>query len=52
MPVVNAGLSGCGDGGCVLGMGAGRSLGRRFGWLWAAYAVSAFGTRLAFDAFP
>lgn len=28
-----------------------RSLGRRFGWLWAAYAVSAFGTRLAFDAF-
>ncbi|MFH9421843.1 MFS transporter [Streptomyces sp. NPDC017529] len=33
-------------------MVAGRSLGRRFGWLWAAYAVSAFGTRLAFDAFP
>ncbi|MEU6122171.1 MFS transporter [Streptomyces sp. NPDC047123] len=32
---------------------AGRqSLGRRFGWLWAAYAVSTFGTRLAFDAFP
>lgn len=30
---------------------AGRSLGRRFGWLWAAYAVSSFGTRLAFDAF-
>lgn len=30
----------------------GRSLGRRFGWLWAAYAVSTFGTRLAFDAFP
>lgn len=30
---------------------AGRSLGRPFGWLWAAYAVSAFGTRLAFDAF-
>ncbi|WNV84453.1 MFS transporter [Umezawaea sp. Da 62-37] len=29
-----------------------RSLGRRFGWLWAAYATSAFGTRLAFDAFP
>ncbi|MFB8754913.1 MFS transporter [Streptomyces nigra] len=28
-----------------------RSLGRRFGWLWAAYAVSTFGTRLAFDAF-
>ncbi|GAB3745372.1 MFS transporter [Amycolatopsis oliviviridis] len=29
----------------------GRSLGRRFGWLWAAYAASAFGTRFAFDAF-
>ncbi|WP_410660388.1 MFS transporter [Amycolatopsis sp. lyj-112] len=28
-----------------------RSLGRRFGWLWAAYAASAFGTRFAFDAF-
>ncbi|MFR9787552.1 MFS transporter [Streptomyces sp. MB22_4] len=26
-------------------------LGRRFGWLWAAYAVSTFGTWLAFDAF-
>ncbi|MEU6350847.1 MFS transporter [Streptomyces sp. NPDC047072] len=33
-------------------MGGKRSLGRRFGWLWAAYGVSAFGTRLAFDAFP
>lgn len=29
-----------------------RSLGRRFGWLWAAFAVSTLGTRLAFDAFP
>jgi MFS family permease len=29
-----------------------RSLGRQFGWLWAAYAVSAVGTWLAFDAFP
>ncbi|MFJ4685494.1 MFS transporter [Streptomyces sp. NPDC088789] len=29
-----------------------RSLGPAFGRLWAAYAVSAFGTRLAFDAFP
>ncbi len=29
-----------------------RSLGRAFGWLWAAYGVSAFGTWLAFDAFP
>ncbi|PAZ09514.1 MFS transporter [Streptomyces sp. SA15] len=29
-----------------------RSLGRPFGLLWAAYGVSTFGTRLAFDAFP
>jgi MFS family permease len=28
-----------------------RSLGRPFAWLWAAYAVSTFGTWLAFDAF-
>ncbi|MEW2263160.1 MFS transporter [Streptomyces sp. NPDC047853] len=33
------------------GSGSG-SLGRRFGWLWGAYTVSTFGTRLAFDAFP
>ena len=33
-------------------MAARRSLGRRFGWLWAAYAVSTFGTWIAFDAFP
>ena len=32
-------------------MRGGRSLGRRFGWLWGAYAVSALGTWLAFDAF-
>ncbi|WP_030721783.1 MFS transporter [Streptomyces sp. NRRL F-2580] len=32
-------------------MVGGRSLGRRFGWLWAAYAVSTLGTWLAFDAF-
>lgn len=29
-----------------------RSLGRPFGWLWAAYSVSTLGTWLAFDAFP
>jgi len=29
-----------------------RSLGRQFGWLWAAFTVSTFGTWLAFDAFP
>ncbi|MER6522198.1 MFS transporter [Streptomyces sp. NPDC001553] len=33
-------------------MVAGRSLGRPFGWLWAAYAISTLGTWLAFDAFP
>ncbi|WP_333776779.1 MFS transporter [Streptomyces sp. IBSBF 3136] len=27
-------------------------LGRRFGWLWAAYGVSTFGTWIAFDALP
>ncbi|MFB7088984.1 MFS transporter [Streptomyces sp. NPDC056296] len=34
------------------GVVGGGSLGRQFGWLWAAYSVSTFGTRLAFDAFP
>ncbi|WP_101836361.1 MFS transporter [Frankia canadensis] len=29
-----------------------RPLGRRFGWLWAAYAVSAYGSGLGFGAFP
>ena len=29
-----------------------RSLGRQFEWLWAAYAVSTFGTCFAFGAFP
>ena len=33
-------------------MADGRALGRQFGWLWAAYAVSTLGTWLAFDAFP
>jgi MFS family permease len=32
-------------------MQAKESLGREFGWLWAAYAVSAFGTWLGFSAF-
>src|ERR1700722_3270824 len=32
-------------------MGAGRALGRPVGWFWSAYAVSTFGTWLAFDAF-
>ncbi len=30
----------------------GHALGRRFGWLWAAYAVSAYGTGLGFGAMP
>ncbi|MDX3356521.1 MFS transporter [Streptomyces sp. ME01-24h] len=29
-----------------------RPLGRRFGWLWAAYAVSAYGSGLGFGALP
>ncbi|MFE7708516.1 MFS transporter [Streptomyces sp. NPDC057486] len=29
-----------------------RRLGRQFGWLWAAYAVSAYGSGLGFGAFP
>ncbi|WP_328425291.1 MFS transporter [Micromonospora sp. NBC_00389] len=29
-----------------------RSLGRQFGWLWAAYAASAYGSALGFGAFP
>ena len=29
-----------------------RSLGRDFGWLWSAYAVSAYGSGLGFGAFP
>ncbi|MEV4117256.1 MFS transporter [Micromonospora sp. NPDC049645] len=30
----------------------GRSLGRQFGWLWASYAVSAYGSGLGFGALP
>ena len=29
-----------------------RALGRQFGWLWTAYAVSAYGSGLGFGAFP
>ncbi|MER5809389.1 MFS transporter [Streptomyces sp. NPDC002033] len=29
-----------------------RALGRRFGWLWAAYAISAYGSGLGFGALP
>ncbi|MER7276156.1 MFS transporter [Dactylosporangium sp. NPDC000244] len=34
------------------GLAARRSLGRQFGWLWAAYAVSAYGSGLGFGALP
>jgi predicted MFS family arabinose efflux permease len=43
---INDGL--CDAGGTV----ARRSLGRQFGWLWTAYAVSAYGSGLGFGAFP
>ncbi|MEU1287833.1 MFS transporter [Kitasatospora sp. NPDC005856] len=33
-------------------MRGGNRLGRRFGWLWAAYAVSAYGSGLGFGALP
>jgi MFS family permease len=36
----------------VRGLAGRRSLGRRFRWLWAAYAVSAYGSGLGFGAFP
>ena len=36
----------------ALGMTGRRALGRRFGWLWASYAVSSYGTSLGFGAFP
>ncbi|MEV5018629.1 MFS transporter [Streptomyces sp. NPDC053780] len=48
--VTESGAAGSGAAGS--GGTGGGSLGRGFGWLWASYAVSTFGTRLAFDAFP
>jgi MFS family permease len=36
----------------VWGLAARRSLGRQFGWLWASYAVSAYGSGLGFGALP
>ncbi|MBF6340932.1 MFS transporter [Nocardia abscessus] len=35
-----------------MGVSGGESLGRRFGWLWAAYAVSAYGSSFCFGALP
>ena len=45
-------LSACRSRAGVLGMVARRSLGRQFGWLWSAFAVSTVGTWFAFDALP
>src|SRR5690242_6171162 len=50
MPLAAARWSGSAGG--AWGMAARRALGRRFAWLWAAYAVSAYGTGLGFGAFP
>jgi predicted MFS family arabinose efflux permease len=36
----------------MLGVAGRQDLGRKFGWLWAAYAVSAYGSGLGFGAFP
>jgi MFS family permease len=33
-------------------LGSRRSLGRQFGWLWAAYAISSYGSGIGFGAFP
>ncbi|BCM67542.1 hypothetical protein EASAB2608_02876 [Streptomyces sp. EAS-AB2608] len=41
-----------GGAGVGVGVESGYRLGRRFGWLWAAYSASALGTWLAFGAFP
>ena len=38
--------------GGALSMVGRRDLGRQFDWLWAAYAVSAYGSGLGFGAFP
>jgi MFS family permease len=48
--LINVRLFGPEDSEGMHGM-ARRSLGRQFGWLWAAYAVSAYGTGFGFGAF-
>ncbi|MGY2118354.1 MFS transporter [Nocardia gipuzkoensis] len=35
-----------------MGVSSGGPLGRRFGWLWAAYAVSTYGSSFCFGALP
>jgi len=40
-----------GDGEGAVGVASRRSLGRSFRWLWAAYAVSAYGSGLGLGAF-
>jgi MFS family permease len=49
--LLSGGLPGA-EGRDVRGLAGRRSLGRPFGWLWAAYAVSAYGSGLGFGAFP
>jgi MFS family permease len=49
---VNTRLFGRDVEGSALSMAGRRRLGRRFGWLWAAYAVSAYGSGLGFGALP
>jgi MFS family permease len=50
MSVVSVWLSGAARG--AVGVKGRRALGRRFGWLWAAFAVSSYGTGFGFGAFP
>lgn len=50
--MVNVGLFGRGIKGSALRMAGRRRLGRQFGWLWASYAVSAYGSGLGFGALP
>lgn len=50
MSVVSVWLSGAARG--AVSVKGRRALGRRFGWLWAAFAVSSYGTGFGFGAFP
>lgn len=50
MSVVSVWLFGAARG--AVGVKGRRALGRRFGWLWAAFAVSSYGTGFGFGAFP
>ncbi|RPF39133.1 putative MFS family arabinose efflux permease [Streptomyces sp. TLI_185] len=50
--MVNVSLFGWDLKGSALSMVGRRRLGRQFGWLWASYAVSAYGSGLGFGALP